>query len=806
MHMVVRLTRWSHYLCTADSDDDRSLAPSRDALHLLAMRDPDLATALSDRYVVERELGTGGMATVYLARDLKHQRSVAIKLLHPDIAESLGSERFLREIHLAAALMHPHILPLFDSGEAAGRMFYVMPNAEGQSLRDRLDVVKQLPVDEAVRIAIEVADALDYAHRRGVVHRDIKPENIMLHDGHALVADFGVGKAVLAAAAEGRATLTQVGVTVGTPAYMSPEQAAGDTVDGRSDLFALGCMLYEMLTGEQPFVGPTLQATIAKRFHHTPPTVGTLRSGIPAALSETVNRLLEKDPDARISTGAMVVAALRAATSGSYATSPNLAIQRGAATSPNATATPSGTTQQSVAVLPFANLSAGADDEYFADGITEEIISVLARVPGLHVAPRTSSFALKGKGEDLKVIGERLGVRHVLEGSVRKAGPRLRITARLTGAREGYTLWSERYDRELVDVFALQDELAEAIAGKLQITLLESSASSEQPRGALRSVEAYEALLKGRVLLGQRGRAIVDSIPCLERAVALDRELVDGWALLGDAYRLVWIYGMAPASATIPQAGRAIERALALEPEHVQALSTLANIAASYDLDVEAAVALADRALARDPSHVQAMVERSVVLALRASTSEQRVAELLKHLEQARRLDPLNAWAAAMQAMSFASIGRAEDALTVAREAVELDHNAFTGRWMLVWSLAMLGRDEEALAAAEETLPMSGRNPRVLAEMAAIHARRGEHEPAKRILAELQQRAKTGFVELAVIGAVHAALGDMNEARALVARGIAEHEAGWQFVKSPAWQQFRGDREGLAMLREHDFG
>jgi serine/threonine-protein kinase len=781
------------------------LAPSRDALHLPVMLDRDVAKALSDRYAVERELGAGGMATVYLARDLKHERSVAIKLLHADIAESLGSERFLREIRLAAALSHPHILPLFDSGEAGGRMFYVMPNADGQSLRDRLDVVKQLPLDEAVRIASEVADALDYAHRHGVVHRDIKPENIMLHDGHALVADFGVGKAVLAAAAEGRATLTQVGVTVGTPAYMSPEQAAGDTIDGRSDLFALGCVLYEMLTGEQPFVGPTLQATIAKRFHHTPPTVGTLRSGMPAAVSETVDRLLEKDPDARISTGATVVAALRAAISGSFATAPSAAAPPVSSTPPSVAA-PSGAAQQSVAVLPFANLSAAADDEYFADGITEEIINVLARVPGLHVAARTSCFALKGKREDLRVIGERLGVRHVLEGSVRKAGQRLRITAQLTGAREGYTLWSERYDRELVDVFALQDELAEAIAGKLQLTLFDSPASAEQPRGALRSVEGYEALLKGRVLLGQRGRAIVDAIPCLERAVALDPEMVEGWSLLGDAYRLVWIYGMAPASATIPLARRALDRALALDPDDVQALSTLANIASSYDCDVEKAVALADRALARDPSHVQAMVERSIVLALRTSTSEQRVAELLRHLELARRLDPLNAWAAALHSMSLASLGRPDDALAVAREAVELDHNAFTGRWMLVWVLAMLGRDEEALAAAEETLPMSGRSPRVLAEMAAIHARRGEREPAKRILDELQQRATTGFVELSVLGAVHAALGEMDEARALVARGIADHEPGWQFAKSPAWAAFRADPKGLAMLREHDFG
>src|SRR6185369_9767246 len=509
------------------------------------MDSPSFATTLADRYRIERELGAGGMATVYLARDLKHDRDVAIKVLHPDLAESLGRERFLREIHLAAALTHPHILPLFDSGDAGGRMYYVMPSVEGQSLRDRLDETAQLPVEDVVRIASEVADALDYAHRHGVVHRDIKPENIMLHDGHALVADFGIGKAVLAAAREGAESLTQVGVTVGTPAYMSPEQAAGDTIDGRSDLFALGCTLYEMLTGEQPFTGPTIQATIAKRFHHTPPTVAVKRAGVSPALSDTVEQLLEKDPDARFATGALVVSALRSSSGQSPVVAPQ-------------------DVGQSVAVLPFTNLSASADDAYFADGITEEIINVLASVPGLRVAARTSCFALKGKNEDLRVIGERLGVRHVLEGSVRKAGPRLRITAQLTGARDGYTVWSEKFDREMTDVFALQDELASAIAGKLQLTLLASP--DVAPRAGPRNIEAYQLMLKGRVLLGQRGRAIVDAIPCFERAVLLDPELVEAWALLGDSYRLICIYGMGPADATIHQARRALDRALTLDP------------------------------------------------------------------------------------------------------------------------------------------------------------------------------------------------------------------------------------------------
>ncbi len=266
-----------------------------------------LSSALADRYTIERELGKGGMATVYLAHDLKHDRQVALKILRRDLSHELSADRFGREIKLAARLTHPHILPLFDSGEADGFLYYVMPVMEGESLRDRIEKTKQMAIEEAIQVAREVADALDYAHRNGTVHRDIKPENIMLHEGHAVVADFGIGKAV-AAAAETQEAITQTGVTVGTPAYMSPEQAAGeDNIDGRSDLFSLGCVLFEMLTGEQAYTGGSAAAVIAKRFAHTPPPVTETRDSVPLNLSQAVAQLLERDPEDRIETGAALV-------------------------------------------------------------------------------------------------------------------------------------------------------------------------------------------------------------------------------------------------------------------------------------------------------------------------------------------------------------------------------------------------------------------------------------------------------------------------------------------------------------------
>jgi eukaryotic-like serine/threonine-protein kinase len=416
-----------------------------------------LSAALVGRYRVERRIGAGGMATVYLARDLRHDRDVAIKVLRADLAQALGRERFVREIRLAARLNHPHILPLHDSGEADGFLYFVMPVMRGRTLRDRLREERTLPVDDAVRIASDVADALDYAHRQDVVHRDIKPENILLHEGHAMIADFGIGRAI-AAAAETTGAVTQVGVTLGTPAYMSPEQASGDAVDGRSDLFALGCVLYEMLTGEVAFDGPSVPATIAKRFVWSPPPVNATRGDVPPELAGTVTRLLAVDVDDRHQTGAQVVAALRTAPSPS-AGLPAASRDAGAGDA------------KSIAVLPFANVSADPDNEFFSDGLTDEIITDLAGVRALRVVSRNSSMQRKGSTKPLRDIGRELGVRYLLTGTVRRAGTALRITAQLVDAERDAPLWADKYSGTMDDVFDVQERVSRAIVGALQVRL-----------------------------------------------------------------------------------------------------------------------------------------------------------------------------------------------------------------------------------------------------------------------------------------------------------------------------------------------
>jgi serine/threonine-protein kinase len=728
---------------------------------------------LGEQYRILRELGAGGMAVVYLADDLKHHRQVAIKVLRPGLAAVLGPDRFLAEIRTTAGLQHPHILPLYDSGEAGGSLFYVMPFIDGESVRERLDRSGALPVDEALAIVRQVADALIYAHARDVIHRDIKPENILLANGHAYVADFGIARAISAA---GTARLTQTGMAIGTPAYMSPEQAYGEEgVDQRADLYSLGCLCYEMLTGKPPFEGSTPQAILVRRFTQATPRLSAQRPDIPASIDAAVHRAMAREAGDRFASVARFADALSQASA------------------------PAASAPRSVAVLPFANMSADPEDEFFADGITEEIINALAQIQGLRVAARTSCFAFKGKNEDLRTVADRLGVGTVLEGSVRKAGARLRVTAQLINAADGCHLWSERYDRELVDVFAIQDEIAGAIAAKLQIAL-SGGGPNRSPRAAPGNLEAYELLLKGRVLQTRRGRSILESIGCFERAVALDPGLAEAQALLGDSYRMLAVYGIAPATEMMPRARAAAERALALDPGQVEALATLANIARTFDWDVAASEAITARVLERDPSHVRALCEHALCLALPEGTREE-MERALQELHKARTIDPLNAWVAAIRAFCLGFAGQLDDALAEAHHAVELDAENFTARWAMVLTLSGCGRFDEALLAAEPALMMSGRHPRILAELAGIHAARGDRAAVESVYQEILLRARTGYVGWTEQAVVAAAAGHRDEARALLARGIEARETYVMFWKLAAWAPLREDPEGLTLIR-----
>jgi len=539
-----------------------------------------LQTALAGRYAVEREVGHGGMAVVYLARDFRHERMVALKVLQERFTEVLGPERFLREIRVAARLHHPHLLPLYDSGEADGHLYYVTPFIEGGSLRDRLASEGRVALGLALRLTREAADALDYAHRQGVIHRDIKPENILLDEGHAIVADFGIARAVSAAADP---HLTQTGVMVGTPAYMSPEQAEDTVLDGRCDIYALGAVLFELLAGEPPFTGTTPIAIIAQRITGPAPTLRAAGASVPPTVEALVARALARERDDRFSTAADLALAMAEAE----------ALQSRPTLTPPAA--PAVQRVVSMAVLPFVNMSADPENEFFSDGMTEELINALTRVDGLRVASRTSAFVFKGRDADVREIGRRLNVTTVLEGSVRRAGNRLRVTAQLINATDGYHLWSETYDRELADVFEVQDELSRSIVNTLRPKLtgagtVRSTLTISGPLvvPATANLDAYTAYLKGRFFWHTRTlNGYRSGIEMFETARARDPSfalpytgIADCWAMLGFDY-----FGGVPAREGMPRAKEAARRALELDDSLAEAYSPLGVVAMLWDWD-----------------------------------------------------------------------------------------------------------------------------------------------------------------------------------------------------------------------------
>jgi serine/threonine-protein kinase len=740
-----------------------------------------LRAALRGRYSIERKLGEGGMAVVFLAQDERHDRSVALKVLRPDLAHEIGAERFLREIKIAARLTHPHILPLYDSGEADGFLFYVMPAMEGRSLRERVDKERQLPLDDAVRITQEVASALDYAHRHGVIHRDIKPENILLHEGAAMVADFGIGKAVSAA----ERNITQTGMAIGTPAYMSPEQASAESeVDGRSDLYSLGCVLYEMLSGEPPYTGPTAQAVIAKRFGAPVPHVKVVRD-IADPVDAVVTRALARAPVDRFASAAEFAAALRDAQSGTLHT-PEAVLAVGQAAND----------AKSVAVLPFANMSADPENEYFSDGMTEEIINVLGKVPGIQVASRTSSFAFKGRDVDVRQIGEKLGVGTVLEGSVRKVGQRIRITTQLTDVTNGYNLWSETYDRQLEDVFAIQDEISRAIADALKVKLVGDTGT----RMALapENLEAYNLYLKGRFFYNKftevdlrRGIELFElalkEAPKYARAHA---GIADCWAYLADD----WV---APDEA-YPKAKASAMRALDLEPSLGDALTALGKVLCWYEWDFVGAERELTSAVNLNPNSAEARFVFGSALPCVGKLDRG-----LEELRQALVLDPLAPLFSRWVGRYLLFSGDYDGTIEQSQKTLELDPNYFHAFLDIGSAYLGKGAPEHALEwyRKGQSLPSSVRS--YDAHLVRALAAMGQQEEAQAILERLEQEAQEHYLRSEVLAMGYAAVGDFDRAFASLEQALRSRSSGLIFVHlDPGYEPLRTDARFAGIVEQ----
>lgn len=717
-----------------------------------------LQSTLSGRYTIERELDGGGMSRVFVATETELRRHVVVKLLSPELAAGVDAERFRREILLAASLTHPHIVPLLSAGEAEGAPYYTMPFIEGESLRSRLVRDGVLALEDAVRLAREVADALDYAHGRGIVHRDIKPANILLHAGHALVADFGIARA-LKQASKGP-TLTQPGLALGTPTYMSPEQALGESeVDGRSDVYSLGCVLYEMLTGKPPFEAATPQALIVK--HCTAPVPPIL--GAPHHVAVAVAQALAKERGDRFATASELARALD---------------DRPRLESRVARASRSPSRDKSVAVLPFENLTPDVESEYFSDGMTEDVIARLSRVGTLKVISRTSVMRYRKTRKPLREVAGELGVATVVEGSVRRVGDRLRIVAQLIDARTDEHLWAETFDRNLTDVFAIQSEIAEEIAKALAATLTPSE-RVQLVRKPTADLEAYRAYLLARHHYNRvTGTDLKTCIDYLGDALERDPQFAEAHALLALAscYLGQGYWGHRPAD-YLSIGRRAATRALELNVDSSEAHAAFGMVRWWLDLDWEGAEHELRQAVALEPSGVFPHMQYAVALA-----THLQYAEALPLMERACSLDPVSVNLFHNFAFLLRFARHYERARAQIEHGMRLEPNHPGAYWVLALLELDVGRFEQAIAAAETGVRLTEGASLSQMTLATAYASAGRESDARRLVTELEVREREGeYLWPVGLAMVFAQLGEVERGVARLAQAV-EERAGWVWI------------------------
>ncbi|MGD9906799.1 MAG: protein kinase [Vicinamibacterales bacterium] len=672
-------------------------------------------------YEIVAPLGAGGMGEVYRARDPRLGRDVAVKVLPPGVADPERLARFAQEARTIAGLSHPNLLAIFDVG-TGDPPYLVTELLDGETVRTRLER-GPLPAAETVALGLQVAAGLAAAHGRGVVHRDLKPDNLFITtDGHVKILDFGLATTVAGGpeTTEVTAAHTLPGMVMGTIGYLAPEQARARPVDHRADIFGCGAVLYEMLTGQRAFRGDSPADTLALLLHR-PPSELAFGAAVPPALADAVRRCLQQAPERRFQSAVELAHALEAI---------SLDTRRPTAAATTAAA------PASVAVLPFVTMSAAADDQYFGDGLAEDLVNALARLPGLRVASRTSSFRFRGHDLDLRDVGRELGVRTVLEGSVRRAGTQLRLTVHLTDVDDGYHLWSERYDRELADVFDVQDEMVGAIVAAIAPAL---AGGGRAARRATANLQAYDLYLKGRHLWNQRSPAVMSAaIACFEGAIALDAEFAAAFAGLADCYSILRVYGWMPPAQAQPRALDAATRALALDPQLPAAHRAKGIYTFHFEPHWRAAEEPFLTALALDPHDAICSATYGMFLATAYRGDEART-----HLARAVEQEPHAAQVHFLVASAACALCDAEMAGRHAARALELQPDALGPRWPQTVALLMTGRYDEVVTLGEQIVARA-RAPIFVGVLAMVYGRAGRLADARRLGEELYERAGRG--------------------------------------------------------------